>query len=733
MSVKRLDFNTPLPSVRRFGSALPLTPVFYSPSTVKEECGRGRAMGESPQRSPLPFYKSDVNSGPIQKPGVVPFSWEQRPGQPKDGFVADATPATPAEHPVVSSSPPPPGGASRRSLHEKEEADVDGLDSTIDCAFALGSFPVSPNCPVSATAFSMPSSPLYRTSSKSMESSMETPEERTRTTPVSAKARTLEEQLSSRKEKDREEVVFSDAPAMLSSTESCFMKGSMGGLSEEIKSRAPSGRFSTDSQLPDFMAGQFLPAAKATATVSPQFSSMKLSREPPRPVVENERERRRPVVPLPYQHRPDRASTYSPIHPQTGTRNRESDDDDHEDDDRCDEVGQLWMKGCGIFPRLCLKSSFCHLNPLQGTKARGQVILPAAHEIDTRLRPATSEYENSWEEVCRYNMGPAHQPLRQKGSKVSSESNHLCYWSDSQTPDGSSLCCRSNRASSHLPPSPIYGGKYCRSSASYCADDEREWEITRLNHKQSSASAITQLESSDYEACPSVQKVILNNSSDDFLQQMNIYAEDSRQNHVHFPEPVKGGDQGKNDGDLLQPLRLPSESWLFRTLTRVPSKKQPTLRSLFCSPLLPEEEVHGASPADPRLETTVKLPELPKCQMRFADKNERFNNVHVQDWEEDGESRRTSRDEDGKPKTELKTEFKTGAEEEDRGGLRRRHHPPSLTAANPRRPPGLQLHLLLRPSLNHQIISFSYTGETAKRTLNDSHEGGGAGELTKRS
>ncbi|CAA6671478.1 unnamed protein product [Spirodela intermedia] len=679
-------------------------------------------MGESPQRSPLPFYKSDVNSGPIQKPGVVPFSWEQRPGQPKDGFVADATPATPAEHPVVSSSLPPPGGASRRSLHEKEEADVDGLDSTIDCASALGSFPVSPNCPVSATAFSMPSSPLYRTSSKSMESSMETPEERTRTTPVSAKARTLEEQLSSRKEKDREEVVFSDAPAMLSSTESCFMKGSMGGLSEEIKSRAPSGRFSTDSQLPDFMAGQFLPTAKATATVSPLFSSTKLSREPPRPVVENERERRRPVVPLSYQHRPDHASIYSPIHPQTGTRNRESDDDDHEDDDRCDEAGQLWMKGCGIFPRLCLKSSFCHLNPLQGRRPGARSTYWVLGLFLDLLNVSVSPLQNSWEEVCRYNMGPAHQPLRQKGSKVSSESNHLWYWSDSQTPDGSSLCCRSNRASSHLPPSPIYGGKYCRSSASYCADDEREWEITRLNHKQSSASAITQLESSDYEACPSVQKVILNNSSDDFLQQMNIYAEDSRQNHVHFPEPLKGGDQGKNDGDLLQPLRLPSESWLFRTLTRVPSKKQPTLRSLFCSPLLPEEEVHGASPADPRLETTVKLPELPKCQMRFADKNEIFNNVHVQDWEEDGESRRTSRERPW------------------------RTSPPSLSTVSdggqPRRPPSLQLHILLRFCSQTPIetilkssnsLSFSYTGETAKRTLNDSHGGGGAGELTKRS
>lgn len=219
-------------------------------------------------------------------------------------------------------------------------------------------------------------------------------------------------------------------------------------------------------------------------------------------------------------------------------------------------------------------------------------------------------------------MGRAHQPLGQKGSKLSSESNRLWYWSDSQTPDGSSFCCRStvDRASSHLPRSPIYGGKDSRSSASCGADDERDWELTRLNHKHASASAINLLESSDSEACLSVQKVTLNHGSNDFLQQINTYADDSRQNHaVHCPEPVKAGDQGKNDGDLLQPLRLPSESCIFRTSTHAPSKKLPTLLSLFGSPVQPDEDVLGESSAEPRLETMVKLSELPKRQMRFAD------------------------------------------------------------------------------------------------------------------
>ena len=90
MAAKQLDFNSLLPSVRRLGPVLPPSPNSYSNVAVPD-----RAV-ESPRRSPLPFYKSDSISGPIQKPGVVPFLWEQSPGQPKDGFIA--------------------GGVSRRSL-----------------------------------------------------------------------------------------------------------------------------------------------------------------------------------------------------------------------------------------------------------------------------------------------------------------------------------------------------------------------------------------------------------------------------------------------------------------------------------------------------------------------------------------------------------------------------------------------------------------------------------------
>ncbi|GAB4859676.1 hypothetical protein Ancab_011155, partial [Ancistrocladus abbreviatus] len=32
----------------------------------------------------LPYYKSELKSGPVWDPGPIPFQWEQIPGKPKD-------------------------------------------------------------------------------------------------------------------------------------------------------------------------------------------------------------------------------------------------------------------------------------------------------------------------------------------------------------------------------------------------------------------------------------------------------------------------------------------------------------------------------------------------------------------------------------------------------------------------------------------------------------------------
>ncbi|XP_078429218.1 uncharacterized protein LOC144701303 [Wolffia australiana] len=144
MDFKQLDFNAPLPSVRRLGSPLPSSPILYSNVVIPSQKTRLKSEeGEfAMRRSPLPAYTSDSVSGPIQKPGVVPFSWEQRPGQPKDGFLAGGTP-----------------DSLRRSLAtKKEETAGKSLDSTVDHGFGRRSLAYPPQCSVPAKAvFPVPS------------------------------------------------------------------------------------------------------------------------------------------------------------------------------------------------------------------------------------------------------------------------------------------------------------------------------------------------------------------------------------------------------------------------------------------------------------------------------------------------------------------------------------------------------------------------------------------------
>ncbi|KAK4757312.1 hypothetical protein SAY87_018613 [Trapa incisa] len=75
MEEKQLDLNKPFLSVRR-----------YSPSpTHAEALEQGRKVDCSVDKlPPLPRYKSELKSGPVGKPGNVPFVWERAPGKPKE-------------------------------------------------------------------------------------------------------------------------------------------------------------------------------------------------------------------------------------------------------------------------------------------------------------------------------------------------------------------------------------------------------------------------------------------------------------------------------------------------------------------------------------------------------------------------------------------------------------------------------------------------------------------------
>nr|KYP45889.1 hypothetical protein KK1_032568 [Cajanus cajan] len=73
MEEKQLDFNQPLLSVRRFSSTV-----------ASENDNKSKPKKSLPKRPPLPFYKSELKSGPVSNPGTVPFVWEKSPGRPKN-------------------------------------------------------------------------------------------------------------------------------------------------------------------------------------------------------------------------------------------------------------------------------------------------------------------------------------------------------------------------------------------------------------------------------------------------------------------------------------------------------------------------------------------------------------------------------------------------------------------------------------------------------------------------
>ncbi|KAL8196828.1 hypothetical protein R6Q57_024442 [Mikania cordata] len=98
MEGKRLNFNRPLISVRRFSPTL---------AGSRKEARRKNETS----------YKSEWHSGPLRNPGTVPFEWEQTPGRPKDET------KTQKPHDVPN---PPPGRIFKSNKQDFDDDDDDG-------------------------------------------------------------------------------------------------------------------------------------------------------------------------------------------------------------------------------------------------------------------------------------------------------------------------------------------------------------------------------------------------------------------------------------------------------------------------------------------------------------------------------------------------------------------------------------------------------------------------------
>ncbi|XP_021743024.1 uncharacterized protein LOC110709118 [Chenopodium quinoa] len=307
MEQKLLNFNQPILSVRR-GSSL----------TAPPENKRKDLVSHS-SLPPLPYYKSELKSGPVRNPGVVPFKWEQMPGRPKDENKSRKV--------TLKWLPPtpklPPG---RIATHMQKETDKIQKDS-----------------PTSVSRYqaqiSIPQS--IETSSPNKDH-------------LDVKGSEKEEEKYNSSSED-EDVTYVDARDTLSRTES-FYNCSVSGVSG-LDGPESSGAFS-DPQTQEFMMGRFLPAAKAVASEEPPFASRKhnVAREQEKPITK--------VVTLKKQF-PEYYSTPDTLLQRI---NGEEIGEEADEEDESDVPEDLSVKLCGLLPR------FCMLNPIPGMRDHVEVI-----------------------------------------------------------------------------------------------------------------------------------------------------------------------------------------------------------------------------------------------------------------------------------------------------------------------------------------------------------------------
>ncbi|KAK6919702.1 Protein of unknown function DUF688 [Dillenia turbinata] len=400
MEEKQLDFNQPLLSVRRI-----------SATTIPSEVEDKRKFDNSlPNTPPIPFYKSELKSGPVRNPGAVPFQWEKTPGRPKD----ETRPKNwGLEKPPVAPKLPP-----GRVLNIKEQRASDKRSE-------------DPHV-------TMPRKENESPSSRSVSSVAEN---------VLTLESSKEELVAKSSDSEDGDEAFVDARDTLSRTESFFLNCSVSGLSgldgPEVISTST---FSTDPQTRDFMMGRFLPAAKAMASETPQYTFRKqpVAREQPRPLKKNVSWDKRPPV---YHHRFN-------ISPHLAQAEEEDSDDDSDD---YDQTGDISTKACGLLPRFCLKTSLCLLNPVPGMKVRSQVAIPSLCRVPAKIPHTVSHYETKNKNANhaisqRRTVDGDQKKLHEDKNNLRHESDQINSQSSHQTPNGSSIYRRLHDGS--MSPSP---------------------------------------------------------------------------------------------------------------------------------------------------------------------------------------------------------------------------------------------------------------------------------------
>ncbi|WVZ68763.1 hypothetical protein U9M48_017659 [Paspalum notatum var. saurae] len=414
-----------------------------------------RAMGEGvgSQRidlsaPPPPQYKPDFKSGPVRRPGAVPFAWEHRPGQPKSVRTRRSTPPTPPRE----ASRPRPDEVCGSPYH-------DALDEDLDLRALRG---ISDHGSRAVAAAPGDRDLALAAEEQEVAAVVGSNEEAGTQEAATVGTAILRRRGDDGGEDDEER--FSDALDTLSRTESFAMNCSVSGISGAPDPAGPVA----EPGARGFMMDRFLPAAQAVAVGSPQYTFRKAGaagcagnsgRDSVRAAAAkasvgdgDDRMRRAPVQ-LPYQHLPP--NYLSCAYPRREEEHEEEAEEDGDDYDAHSTRG-FSAKGCGLLPGLCVKTSLLLLNPMpamkrgkaQGrgrgrqfpSKGRGQMAQsPLAGSSQNKHLGCDSNGQQSWEDVYKHKLEQKYLGQGEDGrSKLTSESNQLTFWSDSPSGDGSS-------------------------------------------------------------------------------------------------------------------------------------------------------------------------------------------------------------------------------------------------------------------------------------------------------
>ncbi|CAN1327437.1 hypothetical protein LINPERPRIM_LOCUS34163 [Linum perenne] len=328
---------------------------------------------------------------------------------------------------------------------------------------------------------------------------------------------------------------YSDALESLSAMGSCSMKCSVSGVSSsDCLVVKPSGTFASDPQTRDFMMSRFLPAAKAMTLEQPQYSAKKQQH-----VVVVEQQSRQIVVKAAV-NRPE--SAIVPYHPKEV---EQEDSEEDCDDDEYEESVNLPMKACGLFPRLCFKNSICLFSPVPGMKVKSLPSFSSSSGKSNKPSKAASSRSSSPSTTKRPIRGVQSPRMMEVENRLASGSDSFNYAGDRQMSGRISPFSRRSGSPyrNSAPQSPFQGiGPHGLSKEAeifmkkkpylYCKGGSKSQELTPLYRTKQAAPLVKNPSNNQSKALVCVS--------------------------------------GNSDATLLP--KMPSESWLWRTLPTVSSR-----------------------------------------------------------------------------------------------------------------------------------------------------------------